>query len=156
MAFESTLASASSRCSVETNSSFIAVGFGLGRFEHFRQAADQAPGGDPPLDFGKCFSSASTIVSSWPTIGADLLQQRPHDALALVQQRGQQVQRLDLRIASVGGELLRALHGLLGFDRQFVESKCHELMSGVRVSNQWLIKTGNRRAARPAANQLTC
>ena len=39
------------------------------------------------------------------------------------------MQRLDLRIAALGGQLLRALHRLLGFDRQFVETKCHDVSS---------------------------
>ena len=29
-------------------------------------------------------------------------------------------------LPALGGQLLRALHGFLGFDRQFVESKCHD------------------------------
>ena len=32
---------------------------------------------------------------------------------------------IDLRIAAIGGQLLCPLDGLLGFDRQFVEAKCH-------------------------------
>src|SRR5215212_8895968 len=33
---------------------------------------------------------------------------------------------LDLRISGLAREFLCSLHGLLGFDRQFVESKCHD------------------------------
>ena len=41
-------------------------------------------------------------------------------------QRGQQVQRVDLRVAAIGGEFLGASHGLLGLQGQFVETKCHD------------------------------
>ena len=41
------------------------------------------PGGEPPLDFGKCFSSASTICLELPDVRADLLEHRPHDARRL-------------------------------------------------------------------------
>ena len=53
LAFDVVPASASSRCSVETNSSFIAVGFGLGRFEHLAQSSPPSCGGAPPLDLGQ-------------------------------------------------------------------------------------------------------
>ena len=56
-------------------------------------------------------------------------------------QRGQQVQRLDLRIAMLGGQFLRALDGFLGFDGEFVESKCHDC-SGVRGQDS-VIAGGN-------------
>ena len=47
--------------------------------------------------------------------------------LALVRSSAaSKMQRLDLRIPSLGGQLLRAAHGLLGFDRQFVETEGHE------------------------------
>ena len=72
---------------------------------------------------GRCFSSASTICFELRDVDADLLEHRPHDAVALVQQRRQQVQRLDLRIPRLGRQLLRALHGFLGFDREFVETE---------------------------------
>ena len=49
-----------------------------------------------------------------------------HQALCFGEQPGKQVQRVNLRIASVGGKVLRRLHGLLGLDGQFVESKCHD------------------------------
>src|SRR5580704_14172678 len=58
-------------------------------------------------------------------VGADLLHDRREDAFLLRDQRGKQVQRLDLRISAVGSELLGSLHGLLGFDREFVESYGH-------------------------------
>ena len=63
----------------------------------------------------------------------------------LGQQRGQQMQRVDLRIAAVGGQLLGALHGLLGLDRQFVEAKCH---GGFAVSLRMLPRRDTRELGR--------
>ena len=40
---------------------------------------------------------------------------------------GQQVQRVDLGMAAVGGQFLGPRHGLLGLERQFVEAKCHDV-----------------------------
>ena len=58
-------------------------------------------------------------------IRADPLEQRADDALLLADKRRKQMQWLDLRIPRLSGQLLGLLHRLLGFERQFVESKCH-------------------------------
>ncbi len=44
------------------------------------------------------------------------LQQRRHDAFAIFQQRRQNVDRLQLRIAVLAGQIVRPLHGLLRFN----------------------------------------
>jgi len=41
------------------------------------------------------------------------LQQRSNDALAILQQRRQYVNRLQLRIAVLAGQIVRPLHGFL-------------------------------------------
>ena len=123
-AFDFVPASASSRCSVETNSSFMPSASAWAASSTF-DSCWPTPGGEPPLDFGRCFSSASTIFSSCADVRADLLEHRPHDAAVLGQQRGQQMHRLDLRIPSLGRQLLRAGHRFLGLDRQFVETEWH-------------------------------
>ena len=43
------------------------------------------------------------------------LQQRRNDAFAVFQQRGQNMCRLQLRIAVLAGEIVRPLHGFLRF-----------------------------------------
>src|SRR4051812_2367279 len=60
-----------------------------------------------------------------PYVRADLFQHGPNDSFAFFQERREQVHGLNLRVSSLARELLRALNGLLGFDRQFVESECH-------------------------------
>ena len=52
-----------------------------------------------------------------PDVRADFFEHRAHDAAVLVQERRQQVDRLNLRIPRLRGQLLRAGDGLLGFDR---------------------------------------
>jgi hypothetical protein len=58
-------------------------------------------------------------------VGANSLQQWADDAFFFLDQRGEQVDRFKLRIPRVGGQLMRLLQGFLGFDRQFVKTKCH-------------------------------
>ena len=64
-----------------------------------------------------------------PPVDADPIEDRPDDALAFGQQRRQQVQRVDLRMAAVGRQFLRPRHRLLGLQGQFVEAKCHDFVS---------------------------
>ena len=52
-----------------------------------------------------------------PDVRADLFQHRPHDPAVFLKQGGQQMNRLDLRIPRLRGQLLRASNGFLGFDR---------------------------------------
>ena len=127
LAFESTLARASSRCSVETNSSFMASASRCGGLEHaaqLRAGLRRRAAGllGQPLQLG--LDDAFQLRP----VGADPLQERRDHAVALAQQGRQQVQRLDLRIARFGGERLRRGHRLLGLDRQFVEAKSHSII----------------------------
>ena len=99
LALDSTFASASSRCSVETNSSFISVGFAPARL---RALCDQL------LRHAAAARRRSTLrqvlqlgvddLLELRDVHADLVEHRPHDALGLAEQRRQQMQRLDLRI----------------------------------------------------------
>src|SRR6185295_3527321 len=69
------------------------------------------------------FDDAVKLLS----VDADLFQDRLDDAFRLGDQGRQQMQRVDLWIAAVGSQLLRALHRVLGLDRELVEAKCHFL-----------------------------
>ena len=60
-------------------------------------------------------------------VGADLLEQRPHNALALGQKRLDEVDRGDLGVAPVGREFNGRLDRLLGLDGELVESKRHDV-----------------------------
>ena len=44
----------------------------------------------------------------------------------VLNQRRQQMQRHQLRIAVLGGEFVRALDGFLRFDCEFVPTDCHD------------------------------
>ena len=58
---------------------------------------------------------------------ADLLQHCGNHALAVLDQRQQQVHRLHLRVAKLSRSPLRLLHRLLRLHRQFFPTNCHRL-----------------------------
>ena len=125
LAFESTVARANSKCSDETNSSFICVGQAFGRFEDLLQRLrDVGPGSAGR--FGKWPSSAWIVRSSCWRLTPILSRIGPTIPSPSEVSPAKQMQRIDLRIAAIGGQLLGAADGLLGFDRQFFEPKCHE------------------------------
>src|SRR5690349_18940113 len=65
-------------------------------------------------------------------IDADLVEDRPDNAFRFSHQRGQQMQRIDLRVTAIGCQFLSPLDGLLGFDSQLVESKRHDWVCSLR------------------------
>ena len=81
-------------------------------------------------------------------IDADAFEDRPDDAVVFRQQRGQQVQRVDLRMAAIGGQFLCPRHGLLGLQGQFVETKCHSRTPVCRG----VVSRGLRRLCPPTAS----
>ena len=98
---------------------FHGGGQSLGRFENIHQAFTRLrgrPAGDPRqmAEFGL------DDLIELAAIDADLIEQRPGNALSLGQKGGQQVQGVDLRIAAIGSELLRPLDRLLSLDGEFV------------------------------------
>ena len=106
-----------------------AVGFGLGRIEHFRKlrrdarrrpAARLAANASAPPR--RSVSSCATFAPIFSSTGRTM---PPSSS----QQRRQQMHRLNLRIPRLRRQLLRAGDGLLGLDRQFVESEWHEISS---------------------------
>ena len=82
------------------------VGFALGRFEHLVQlAADlrrRAAG-----DAGEMAQFGLDDLVQLAAVDADAVEDRADDAVALGQQRGQQVQRVDLRMPAIGRQFLR-------------------------------------------------
>ena len=120
LAFESTFASASSRCSVETNSSFIASASRWAasstRLEFLAELRRRAA-----RNLGEMAQFGLDDLIQLPAVDADAFEDRPDDAVVFRQQRRQQVQRIDLRMPPIGRQFLRPGHRLLGFERQFVE-----------------------------------
>ncbi len=82
------------------------VGFALGGFEHAVQFAAHlrrcAAG-----DLGKMAQLSLDDLVQLPAVDADAVEDRADDAFALCQECRQQVERVDLRVAAVGGKLLR-------------------------------------------------
>ena len=96
----SSCASASSRCSVETNSSFIAVGFACGRVEHLAKALARAAAATPPLDLAADASARPRrCCSSWPTLAPIFSSTGRTMPSLFASSAAKQMQRLDLRIA---------------------------------------------------------
>ena len=58
-------------------------------------------------------------------VGPNFLQQRADHPLGVGQQRGQQVQGLQLRMFAIDRQSLSGLDRLLGLDGELVESECH-------------------------------
>ena len=130
LALESTFASASKRCSVETNSSFIASAsrwaasstWFSSRLPLRRRSA---------RNVGEMAQFGLNDLIELLAVDADPLEDRSDDAIVFCQQRRQQVQRVDLRIAAIGRQFLRPCHRLLGLQGQFVESKCHSSVTSL-------------------------
>ena len=85
---------------------FHRVGFVLGRFEHLvefpaglrRRAAGNV---------GEMAQLGLDDLVELSAVDAELIEDRADDAVVFRQQCGQQVQRVDLRMAAVGGQFLR-------------------------------------------------
>src|SRR6185295_12560845 len=58
-------------------------------------------------------------------IGPNLLQDGPGNAVAVGQNRGQEMQRVHFRISPLPRQRLGVLQGFLGLERQFVHAKGH-------------------------------
>ena len=92
-----------------------AVGFGLGGVEHFGEGrADAGSGAAGGL--GLVRELGVDDLFELRGVSTDFFEHGADDAAVFGQQRGEQVDRLDLRIAPLGGELLSAGDGLLGLD----------------------------------------
>ena len=74
---------------------------------------------------GKLLDLAIDLVQHGLRADADLFQHRRNNAFLVLEQRRQQVQRQQLRIAVLGGELVPALDGFLRFYCEFVPTDCH-------------------------------
>ena len=101
LALESILVRASSRCSVETNSSFMASASRWAA-SSTRTNSLLGCGGEPPLTLGNPLQLGADDAFQLGAIDADAVQERRDHAVGLVQQGVEQVQRLDLRMAVIG------------------------------------------------------
>ena len=77
-------------------------------------------------NFGQLFDLAVDIAQDGLRADADLFQNRRNDAFLIFEQRSEQMNRLQLGIAVLGGELARALDGFLRFNGKFVPTDGHE------------------------------
>ena len=87
-------------------------------------------------NFGQLFEFAINLAEHGLRSNADLFQYRRNDAFLVFEQRGQQMQRLEFRIAVLGGELVGPLDGFLRFDGEFIPTDRHgsSLLSFVILS----------------------
>ena len=86
---------------------------------------ERRPARPPPETLGRRLDLAVRLAQHGLRTDADLLQHRRDDAFFVLQQRRQQMDRQQLRIAVLGGEFVRALHRFLRFHCEFVPTNCH-------------------------------
>ena len=104
---------------------FHRVGFALGGFEHLVEFSAESAAGPRPTRGRNVPVRPARSCPSCPPVDADAIEDRPHDAVIFRKQRCQQVQRVDLGMAAIRRKFLCPGHGFLGFEREFVETKCH-------------------------------
>ena len=120
-------AMASSRCSVETNSSLKRLASSKARSStSFRGCEAYRPGCGGMLTLGIFLQLALAFGDDGVGLHAAFLQHRPHDAFVLLRQGDQQMQRIQHLAVGLAGDLLRLLQRLLGFLREFIESDHRE------------------------------
>ena len=78
-----------------------------------------------PLCLGKWSSSPSTMRSRLPRLTPIFSSSGRTMPSSSASSAASRCNGIDLRIAVFGGQFLRALHGFLSFEGEFVEAKCH-------------------------------
>ena len=116
---------ASSRCSVETYSSLKLAASLKACSSSWLALVDSAAWVAPAGNLGQLLDLAVDLAQNGLRADADFFEHGRNDAFLVLEQRGQQVQRQQFGIAVLGGELVRALHGFLRFDGEFVPTNCH-------------------------------
>ena len=76
-------------------------------------------------DLGKLFDLAIEVAENGLRADADFFEHRRNDAFFVFEQGGEQVDRQQLGIAVLGGEVVRALDGFLRFYGEFVPTDGH-------------------------------
>ena len=106
------------------------LGLGLRGFEHLAEL-----GADRGLAAGDLGQDVEPFLGGLQDLGgvdAELSQQRADDLLLGMQERGQQVHRLEPLMAALARQRLGLLHGFLALERELVETKGHgELKSSL-------------------------
>ena len=108
---------ASSRCSVETYSSLkFAASLKARSSSSLAALRERGLRGAAAGDLGQLFDLAIDLAQHGLRTDADFLQHRRNDAFFVLEQRRQQMQRQQLRIAVLGGEFVAPLHRFLRLD----------------------------------------
>ena len=106
-------------------------------------------------NFWQPLDSSLNLLGNSFRIGADLGQDRRHNAFTILEQRGEQMQRGYLGIAMLRREIIGALHRLLRLQGEFVPSNCHIVLPSktLYASNHLARKKGERQACHlPSVN----
>ena len=124
---------ASSRCSVETYSSLkLAASLkacSSSWLASLRQRGLRRRAGN----LGQLLDLAIDLAQHGLRADADLLEHGRNDAFFVFKQRSQQMQRLQLWIAVLRREFVRALDGFLRFYSKFVPTDCHGKTSNLII-----------------------
>ena len=130
-------ASASSRCSVEMYSSLSSRISCSARAQHGSSAGDgRGLGG--VLERRQRVERGVDLGAQRLDRDAELAQDGHDQPVGLLEQHREQVRRLDLRVAAVGGKSDRGLEGLLGLDREAV--RLHSDLSVARLRSGSIVK----------------
>ncbi len=104
---------------------FEVRGFFEGLFEQLIDFVRERDLGGFSGNLGEFFDLFVDLGQDGLRADADFFQHGRDDAFFVFEQRGEQVNRTQLGIAMLGGELVRALDGFLRFHGEFVPTDCH-------------------------------
>ncbi len=94
-------------------------------FENLIQGRRNVHSGLLPRDLGDRRQLAFRFADQRVRLDAALLEDRPHDALALTRQRDKEMQWMHCLMSVLTGDFLRLLNGFLSLLGQFVKSEWH-------------------------------
>ena len=79
-------------------------------------------------NLGQALNRAVDLAQYGLRTNADFLQHRRDDAFFILEQCSQKMQRLQLGIAVLGGQIVGALHRLLRLYSKFFPTDCHKFL----------------------------
>ena len=97
--------------------------------------------GADAFDFRKAVHLAADDRLHLVDVDAELVEQRPHDAVGLVEERSQQVHRFDGLLASIGSKLDRPLDRFLGLDGELIKVECHGVSRSPTHANSGAVQS---------------
>ena len=101
------------------------VGFLEGALQQLVHGLGESGLGSSARDFGQALDLAIGFIQDCLGPHSNFFQNGQHDAFAIFEQRGKQVDRHEFRIAVLRRQVIGALHRFLRFNSEFVPTDCH-------------------------------